>query len=72
MGTMDAAEAREITQCLSDEEDQHRQAARFQAPEGEDAESWALQSVASVLQRVQEAPGDEYVGVIFAVATYGG
>ncbi|KAE8977345.1 hypothetical protein PR003_g25846 [Phytophthora rubi] len=59
MGTMDAAEAREITQCMSDEEDQQRQAARFQAPEGEDAETWALQSVAGVLQRVQEAPGDE-------------
>ncbi|POM67480.1 GTP-binding protein GEM, partial [Phytophthora palmivora] len=59
MGTMDAAEAREIAQCMSDEEDQQRQAARFHAPGGEDAESWAMQSVASVLQRVQEAPGDE-------------
>ncbi|POM65289.1 Zz type zinc finger domain containing protein [Phytophthora palmivora] len=59
MGTMDAAEAREIAQCMSDEEDQQRQAARFHAPGGENAESWALQSVASVLQRVQEAPGDE-------------
>ncbi|KAG6599647.1 Zz type zinc finger domain containing protein [Phytophthora cinnamomi] len=47
---------------MSDEEDQQRQAARFLAPEGEDAETWALQSVAGVLQRVQEAPGDE-VGV---------
>ncbi|KAF1785193.1 hypothetical protein PC118_g9370 [Phytophthora cactorum] len=59
MGTMDAAEAREIAHCMSDEEDQQTQAARFKTPDGEDAESWALQSVVSVLQRVQEAPGDE-------------
>jgi hypothetical protein len=61
MGTMDAVEAREIARCLSDDEDQQRQAVRFQAPGGQEAESWALHSVASVLQRVQEAPGDEYV-----------
>ncbi|KAF4318716.1 hypothetical protein BBO99_00007137 [Phytophthora kernoviae] len=59
---MDVADAREIAECMSDEEDQQRQAQRFHAPEGEDAESWALQSVASVLQRVQDSPGDE-VGV---------
>ncbi|KAG7388818.1 hypothetical protein PHYBOEH_007680 [Phytophthora boehmeriae] len=56
---MDAADARELAQCMSDEEDQQRQTQRFHAPGGEDAETWALQSVASVLQRVQEAPGDE-------------
>ncbi|KAL4159306.1 hypothetical protein PRNP1_005069 [Phytophthora ramorum] len=42
---------------MSDDEDQ--QSLRFRAPEGEDAENWALQSVAGVLQRVQQAPGDE-------------
>ncbi|EEY58823.1 uncharacterized protein PITG_11797 [Phytophthora infestans T30-4] len=44
---------------MSDEEDQPTQFARFQAPNGDDTESWAPQSVASVLQRVQESPGDE-------------
>ncbi|OWZ12433.1 hypothetical protein PHMEG_00014410, partial [Phytophthora megakarya] len=59
MGTMDAAEARELAQCMSDDEDQQTRAARFRAPDGRDGERWAVQSVASVLQRVQEAPGDE-------------
>ncbi|KAL3672986.1 hypothetical protein V7S43_002283 [Phytophthora oleae] len=56
---MDAAEVRELAQCMNDEEDQQKQAEKFRAPEGEDPESWALQSVASILQRVQEASGDE-------------
>ncbi|KAH7485607.1 uncharacterized protein KRP23_4653 [Phytophthora ramorum] len=57
MRAMNAVDAREISQCMSDDEDQ--QSLRFRAPEGEDAENWALQSVAGVLQRVQQAPGDE-------------
>ncbi|OWZ17363.1 hypothetical protein PHMEG_0008707 [Phytophthora megakarya] len=44
---------------MSDDEDQQTRAARFHAPDGRDDERWAVQSVASVLQRVQEAPGDE-------------
>uniref|UniRef100_H3H1I0 Uncharacterized protein n=1 Tax=Phytophthora ramorum TaxID=164328 RepID=H3H1I0_PHYRM len=65
MRAMNAVDAREISQCMSDDEDQ--QSLRFRAPEGEDAENWALQSVAGVLQRVQQAPGDECVVVALGV-----
>lgn len=56
---MNAAEASELVDWMSDEGDQEQQSDCLQAVERGEAERWALQSVARVLRWLQEAPGNE-------------
>ncbi|CEG47947.1 uncharacterized protein PHALS_05270 [Plasmopara halstedii] len=63
MGTfimgMNAAEAEEIVSCMSDREEYQQHNDIIQSVESDEAENWTLQSVAKVLQQLQQAHGDE-------------